>query len=356
MMSPSYNNKLRGKIHYDFTHTVIPDNILHVIKKYDPNVLNDRDMDHIRATIKNRGNISGAEELLDYMSRYDNWFLCLLRALSDPNVKQETFAKHLERLKGELDAEIGPFAEGQVFQRRQNPQNDFDFEDDSAASAVGTVGSAPPRFEPDGPMDEGSYETIDVSQPSGPQRPSSHEYHQVPPTLPPPGEDGAGASAPEHIGSPRYPQDNNGGAQDAAPHQSRHAVRGHGREYDFTKEETESEFSAFPGWDSTMTDSLIREKMEPFLEEDGHYTFWYWNQMKRPAISVTYGGLMKNFVVHKKPRKSVPGVAKYYFINKQQHCDPSMTRLIQFHLNRGIQNTEPGCHRQIIYLRHHINS
>ncbi|KAK3781069.1 hypothetical protein RRG08_010080 [Elysia crispata] len=342
MVPLSYNSKLRSKIHNDFTHTVIPGNLLPVIKKYDSNVLSERDMDHIRTVINTRGNITGAEELLDYMSRYANWFPCLLRALSDNQVKQEPFARYLQQLKAELDAAEQPCAERHVFQERPTPRNEFVLDDGSAAA--GNVNHS--EVEGDGPMDEEPrYETIDIDG----SQPSSQELYQIPVTLTETG-DGAAASSLTPEATHTFGQGGRGGAQEARLHQTRH-----GREYDFTKEETESEFSAFQGWNRTISESSIKEKLEPYLDQDGRYVLWYWTEMKRPAISVIYGGVMKNFIIHKKPRKSIPGVVKYYFINKEQHCDPSLTRLVQFHLNRGIKNTEPGCHRQIIPLQQHFD-
>ncbi|GFS23329.1 hypothetical protein ElyMa_005130600 [Elysia marginata] len=104
-MTSMYNTKLKQKILFEFSHRVIPGNILPAIKKYDSNVLTDRDMEHIRTTTRTLGNIQGAEELLHYMCCYDNWFPCLMQALKDPDVKHAAFAANLENIKAELDHE-----------------------------------------------------------------------------------------------------------------------------------------------------------------------------------------------------------------------------------------------------------
>ncbi|GFO31613.1 hypothetical protein PoB_005811800 [Plakobranchus ocellatus] len=59
---------------------------------------------HIKAVTANHGDIAGAEVLLDYMARYDNWFSCLLQALSDPDMKLGLLAKRFSEYKAELDA------------------------------------------------------------------------------------------------------------------------------------------------------------------------------------------------------------------------------------------------------------
>ncbi|GFS23313.1 hypothetical protein ElyMa_005130200 [Elysia marginata] len=239
-----------------------------------------------------------------------------------------------------------------MFRDNQNPQNDFSIDDDGGAAAghnetVKKASSSSAELEPDGPCDEEhNYETLNnpASSPSCGQRPSSHEYGNYVPIVNPPS--GAAAAA------ENFPPHTSAQVEYGGP---RREGQVHGQEYDFSKQETRNVFSAFPGWSSNISESQIKNIMEPYLGEDGRYVLWYWTELKRPAISVIYAGMVKNFIVHKRPSRSTPEVVKYFYINKQQHCDKSMMSLMRFHLNRGIQNTEPDCQHQLIPLSQHLS-
>ncbi|GFO40012.1 hypothetical protein PoB_006651700 [Plakobranchus ocellatus] len=127
----SHDNDLKEKIRIDFVHHVIPSYLMRAIWKYDKNVLSPRDVEHIKITKRNRGNMAGAKELLDYMARYDNWFPCLLQALRDPDVKLDSLAMRFSSCKTELD------------RTSESPDwpdvSDFEYDDSSVESDFPTV-------------------------------------------------------------------------------------------------------------------------------------------------------------------------------------------------------------------------
>ncbi|KAK6995378.1 histone-lysine N-methyltransferase SETMAR, partial [Biomphalaria glabrata] len=103
---PEYRKRFVQKIHTAFETTVLPLNVLYVFHKYDPNVLTMKDIDLIKTSCNNKGNFEGASQLLDFLSRYANWFKCLLSVLRDPSVKQAFLAEQLQAMKDELDQEL----------------------------------------------------------------------------------------------------------------------------------------------------------------------------------------------------------------------------------------------------------
>lgn len=346
-----YNSTLKNLIRYDFIHMVKTDSILPAIKKCNPNILTDRDMDRIKATTNSQGKISGAEELLESISCYHDWFPCLIQAMGDRCVMLEPLAQRFVKKKAEMDQKFS--ARQEVFVE-QPPQNDFCLDEGVPAAPaasgqkVKNASVSSRGIEPDGPADaaeEAKYETLDPINRSGGQqgvgRPISHEYGDYVPRMPSPPEEAA-ASGPQKEHQHRTPEENK---------QPLHPGYVHGPEYDFSAEETQAAFFTFPGWDASVQESEVRDILQPFIEKDGHYVLWYWTELKRPAISITYDGEVKNFIIHKKPRKSLPGVVKHYFINKNQQRKESVMRLMQYHLSNGIQNTEPENTHQLIILR-----
>ncbi|GFO46492.1 histone-lysine N-methyltransferase SETMAR [Plakobranchus ocellatus] len=349
----SYNKDLKEKIRNDFSHHVISTNVLAAIWKYDKNVLTTRDVEHIKITTNTRGNMAGAEELLDYMVRYHNWFPCLLQTLRDPDVKLDRLASRFEKCKAELDGPTVASAQ-QDFQDK-SPENDYEL----GEAAEGEPASQKEKVLADYPMDQkdgnlDNRKSKDSEPSSANKRDSSNDCQHMgemsvepeessPPDYPaPPIPEGAGAAAASSEAE-----------QEPSPHER--TKKQHGKEYDFSREETESELSTFPGWHRTMTESMIESKMKEFLDEDGHYVIWYYREMKRPTISVTFKKGYKNFVIHKRPSKTTPNVAKFYFINKEQHRASSMNKLMKYHLDKGILNTEADYVNETIPLRNPIS-
>ncbi|KAH9507998.1 hypothetical protein Btru_052547 [Bulinus truncatus] len=102
--------ELSQRIRETFTRHVIPGNVLHVFNKYDRLVLTQNDIEKVKAWCNNHGNIEAANELLNRLIIYKDWFRCLLKVLRDEDVKlghvADEFQQIFERLKEESNQEL----------------------------------------------------------------------------------------------------------------------------------------------------------------------------------------------------------------------------------------------------------
>ncbi|XP_059141039.1 zinc finger protein 346-like isoform X2 [Physella acuta] len=104
----AYKECLVRNIRELFISSIVPENFLYRVHKHDKNVLTSDDI--ARFLKKCTSGLYEKDinmELLDRLSKYDNWFECILKMLQDPELKQAHLVKGFEELKRKTDLEMG---------------------------------------------------------------------------------------------------------------------------------------------------------------------------------------------------------------------------------------------------------
>ncbi|XP_059166525.1 zinc finger protein 385B-like [Physella acuta] len=98
-----YNKRLSKAIQELFINMIVPSNFLLLIHRHNPDVLTDEDISRLRLRLQSSIAKEINLDLLDCMTHYEGWFDCLLKVLSDPELKQANLIPAFQRIKREVD-------------------------------------------------------------------------------------------------------------------------------------------------------------------------------------------------------------------------------------------------------------
>ncbi|CAL1537491.1 unnamed protein product [Lymnaea stagnalis] len=309
---------LENLIRHYFEKMVIPGNVLAVFHKYDHNVLTDRDISKVRAQATNHGDHEGAACLLNCLVVYKDWFPCLLNVLRDSDVKLSHVADLFE------EATLEP---------------------DTASLATESVSSSPPSEfappPPNSPKDLQNDFTLES------KKTSTANVDRSPPRTPF-GKSMATDDCADHC--VQATNEDYETPRQLNPLQSVTIIRGARKalsqakvtsnkpERNFTKDEATLAMRLLPGFHPRIIEKDIFTKLRPLKDKDGHYILWYWEDKKRPALCVTHEGEIKTLLVHKKPDPVDKTRVSFYYINKNEHQDKDLTKLIETNIERGVMD------------------
>ncbi|XP_059150499.1 uncharacterized protein LOC131937246 [Physella acuta] len=296
-----YSSHLRRAISDTFINFIIPNNVIHIIHRYNLSVLTERDIENVRSCEHNRGPKDANELLLERLHKYDGWFECLIKVLRDPDVKLPHVAEAMLETKKNLDQTLAKKGiENLKIKGSSKPTNDFSLSSTSQDSTGLKQSEADPveATYPDGHTPKTSYNPMTAD------------------------------NMPRAQAASQSPKD--------GPTQKRHNVTSNKPDRDFTEQEVQV-LAGFKGWDPDITETQVVQKLTPCLMYDGHFILWYWKTKKRPAISVIDKKQIKTLLVHKKPDPQDQSKVSYY-INKNGTYKTNLKEILDHHFNEGVED------------------